>query len=225
MTDTEFINEIAPIVQKYAKAYDYDVVSAIIAQACLESAFGRSALGYKYHNYFGMKAGSGWTGRSVNLQTKEEYTPGTLTTIRDAFRVYSNMDEGVKGYFEFIQYPRYANLRFATTPEEYLTMIRSDGYATSTQYVSNNLRVVDSYNLRRFDAPEPIKQVSYAAVVTASALNVRQGPGTDYQIVMSGGSKLVIPKGMVIAICAECAGFGRLADIEGWVSLNYIRKG
>lgn len=225
MTDNEFINQIAPIVQKYAKAYDYDVVSAIIAQACLESAFGRSTLGYKYHNYFGMKAGSGWTGRSVNLQTKEEYTPGTLTTIRDAFRVYSNMDEGVKGYFDFIQYPRYANLRFATTPEEYLTMIRADGYATSTQYVSNNLRIVDAYNLRRFDAPEPIKQVSYAAVVTASALNVRQGPGTDYQIVMSGGSKLVLPNGMVIAICAECAGFGRLADIEGWVSLNYIRQG
>ena len=225
MTDNEFINEIAPIVQKYAKAYDYDVCSAIIAQACLESAFGRSTLGYKYHNYFGMKAGAGWTGRSVNLQTKEEYTPGQLTTIRDAFRVYSNMDEGVKGYFEFIQYPRYGNLRFATTPEEYLTMIRADGYATSTQYVSNNLRIVDAYNLRRFDAPEPIKQVSYAAVVTASALNVRQGPGTDYQIVLSGGSKLVLPNGMVIAICAECAGFGRLADIEGWVSLNYIRKG
>ena len=225
MTDNEFINEIAPIVQKYAKAYDYDVVSAIIAQACLESAFGRSTLGYKYHNYFGMKAGSGWTGKSVNLQTKEEYTPGTLTTIRDAFRVYPNMDEGVKGYFEFIQYPRYGNLRFAKTPEEYLTMIRTDGYATSTNYVANNMRIVDNYNLRRFDAPEPIKQVSYAAVVTASALNVRQGPGTDYQIVMSGGSKLVLPKGMVIAICAECAGFGRLADIEGWVSLNYIRKG
>lgn len=225
MTDNEFINEIAPIVQKYAKAYDYDVVSAIVAQACLESAFGRSTLAAKYHNMFGLKAGSGWTGRSVNLQTKEEYTPGTLTTIRDAFRVYSNMDEGVKGYFEFIQYPRYGNLRFAKTPEEYLTMIRSDGYATSTNYVANNMRIVDNYNLRRFDAPEPIKQVSYAAVVTASALNVRQGPGTDYQIVLSGGSKLVLPKGMVIAICAECAGFGRLADIEGWVSLNYIRKG
>lgn len=225
MTDNEFIATIAPIVQKYAKQYDYDVVSAIVAQACLESAFGRSTLAVKYHNLFGLKAGAGWTGKSVNLQTKEEYTPGQLTTIRDAFRVYSNMDEGVKGYFEFIQYPRYSNLRFATTPEEYLTMIRADGYATSTSYVQNNMRIVDNFNLRRFDAPEPIKQVSYAAVVTASALNVRQGPGTDYQIVMSGGSKLVLPKGMVIAICAECAGFGRLADIEGWVSLNYIRKG
>ena len=187
MTDNEFINAIGPIVQKYAKAYDYDVCSAIIAQACLESGFGRSVLGSKYHNYFGMKAGTGWTGKSVNLQTKEEYIPGTLTTIRDAFRVYPNMDEGVKGYFEFIQYPRYGNLRFAKTPEEYLTMIRADGYATSTAYVDNNMRIVNIYNLRRFDAPEPIKQVSYAAVVTASALNVRQAAGTEYPIVMSGG--------------------------------------
>lgn len=224
MTDNEFIQTIAPYVQKYAKAYDYDICSAIIAQACLESGFGRSTLGYKYHNYFGMKAGSGWTGKSVNLQTKEEYTPGQLTTIRDAFRVYPNMDEGVKGYFEFIQYPRYGNLRFATTPEDYLTMIRADGYATSTSYVTNCMRIVDNYNLRQYDSPEPIKEVNYAAIVTASALNVRQSYGTEYPIVVSGGSKLVLPKGMVVAICAECNGFGRLSDIQGWVSLTYLRK-
>ena len=223
MTDNEFINTIAPIVQKYAKQYDYDVVSAVIAQACLESGFGRSVLGAKYHNYFGLKSGTGWTGKSVNLQTQEEYTPGQLTTIRDAFRVYSSMDEGVKGYYEFIQYPRYGNLRFARTPEDYLTMIRADGYATSNSYVENNLRIVNNYGLRKFDETV-IREVSYAGVVTASALNVRQCYGTNYPIVNSGGSRLILPKGMVVAICAECDGWGRLADIEGWVSLTYIRR-
>ena len=224
MTDNEFISTIAPIIQKYARQYDYDVVSAVIAQACNESGFGRSVLGYKYHNYFGMKCGSDWKGPSVNLATKEEYQPGVLTDTRANWRVYSSMDEGVKGYYEFIQYPRYGNLHFATSPEEYLTMIRSDGYATSTSYVQNNMKIVDAYNLRRFDQ-KIIKQVSYAAVVTASALNVRQAAGTEYPIVMSGGSKFILPKGMVVAICAECGGWGRIADIEGWVSLNYIRKG
>lgn len=224
MTDHDFIREIAPIVQKYAKMYDYDVVSAIIAQACLESGFGRSTLASKYHNYFGMKAGSGWAGRSVMFKTNEEYTPGTLTQVRDAFRAYDTMDDGVRGYFEFIQYPRYGNLRFAKTAEEYLTMIRADGYATSTSYVANNMKIVNKYNLTQYDAQKVVRQVSYAAVVTASALNVRTGPGTDSPIVLSGGSRLILPKGMVVAICAECDGFGRLADIEGWVSLNYIRK-
>lgn len=47
----------------------------------------------------------------------EEYTPGTLTQIKDNFRVYDNMEEGVKGYFEFIQLSRYQNLRGITDPE------------------------------------------------------------------------------------------------------------
>lgn len=223
MTDNEFINQIAPIVQKYAKAYDYDVCSAVIAQACLESAFGRSTLASRYHNYFGLKCGSGWHGASVNMSTKEEYHPGTLTDIKANFRVFSNMDDGVRGYYEFIQYPRYGNLRFAQTAEEYLTMIRADGFATSTLYVDNNMRIVNSYNLKRFDV-KVVKTVSYAAIVTASALNVRTGAGTEYPIVMSGGSKLILPKGLCVAICAESDGWGRLSDINGWISLNYIRK-
>ena len=224
MTDQEFISQIAPIIQKYAKAYDYDVPSAVIAQACLESAFGRSTLGYKYHNYFGMKAGTGWTGKSVNLQTQEEYTPGQLTTIRDAFRVYSSMDEGVRGYFDFIQYPRYGNLRFANTPEEYLTMIRSDGYATSTRYVQNCMAIVNKYDLRKYDQGKVYKAVSYAATVTASALNVRTAPGIGADILQVAGKNFLLPYGICIAICEECDGWGRLSNIGGWVLLDYLRK-
>ena len=71
-----FINEIAYIIQEEAKARGYKVCSPIIAQACIESAFGTSSLGYRWHNYFGMKCGSSWKGKSVNLSTKEEYVPG-----------------------------------------------------------------------------------------------------------------------------------------------------
>jgi len=101
-----FISTIAPLIQKYAASYGYKVASAIIAQACLESAYGTSQLASKYHNYFGMKTGSSWRGKSVNLSTKEEYTVGTLTTIKAGFRVYDNMEDGVKGYFDFIQAKR-----------------------------------------------------------------------------------------------------------------------
>ena len=128
MTESErrqFIETIAPIIVKYAGLMGYNTPSAIIAQACLESAFGGSSLAYKYHNYFGLKCGTGWNGASVNMKTNEEYTPGTLTSIRDNFRAYPNMEEGVKGYFDFIQYPRYRNLKTADTPEEYLQMIRT----------------------------------------------------------------------------------------------------
>ncbi|RGM25126.1 hypothetical protein DXC31_02630 [Mediterraneibacter gnavus] len=77
-----FIEEIAKYVQKYAYVYGILVHSPIIAQAILESGWGESKLAAKYHNYFGLKCGSKWTGKSVNLTTKEEYQPGTLTTIK-----------------------------------------------------------------------------------------------------------------------------------------------
>ena len=147
-----FIEQIAPLIQKESKARGYKVASPIIAQACCESAFGTSSLGYKYHNYFGLKCGSAWKGKSVNLKTKEEYTVGNLTTIRDNFRVYDSMEEGVKGYFDFISTKRYANLKEANSPRQYLEMIKADGYATSSTYVATNMTLVDRYGLTRFDS-------------------------------------------------------------------------
>ena len=67
-----FIEEIAKNVQKYAYVYGILVHSPIIAQAILESGYGESKLAAKYHNYFGLKCGSKWTGKSVNLTTQEE---------------------------------------------------------------------------------------------------------------------------------------------------------
>lgn len=166
----EFIKKVAPIVQKYAKQYNYKVVSPIIAQACLESGYGQSSLAYKYHNYFGMKCGSSWKGKSVNLMTKEEYSPGVITNIRDNFRVYNSLDEGIKGYFEFISYSRYDNLKKASSPVEYLTLIKQDGYATASKYVEDNMAVVKSYNLTQYDtiAKEKMKEDINKIVNTVS---------------------------------------------------------
>ena len=147
----QFIELIGPIIQEEAKARGYKVCSPIIAQACIESAFGTSSLGYRWHNYFGMKCGSSWKGKSVNLSTKEEYVPGQLSTIRDNFRVYDSMEEGVKGYFDFISTKRYANLKDAKTPKEYLELIKKDGYATSSSYVNTNMNCINRYDLERFD--------------------------------------------------------------------------
>lgn len=151
MTNQEFIKAIAGYVQKYAYLYGICVHSPIIAQAILESGWGKSKLSAQYHNYFGLKCGTKWTGPSVNMTTQEEYKPGTMTTIKDNFRVYSSMEEGVKGYFEFIQLERYHNLRGITDPRKYLETIKADGYATSSAYVENNMKLIEQYNLTQYD--------------------------------------------------------------------------
>ena len=151
MTNNEFIEQIAKCVKKYAYVYGIEVHSPIIAQAILESGWGKSGLASKYHNYFGLKCGSSWKGKSVNMATKEEYKVGTLTNIRDNFRVYDSMEAGVKGYFDFINTSRYANLKGVKNPEEYVRRIKADGYATSSKYVDNIMRVIRDNKLTRFD--------------------------------------------------------------------------
>lgn len=151
MTKAEFIAEIAKYVQKYAPMYGIECNSPVIAQAILESGWGESRLAAQYHNYFGLKCGTLWKGKSVNMKTQEEYSPGTLTTISDNFRVYDSMEDGVIGYFEFIQLARYRNLCGITDPQKYLETIKADGYATSSSYVQNNMAVIKQYNLTKYD--------------------------------------------------------------------------
>ena len=146
----QFIESIAQAARHYAKFYGIKVISPIIAQAILESGWGKSGLA-KYHNYFGLKCGSSWKGKSVNMATKEEYQVGTLTDIRANFRVFDSLDEGVKGYFEFINVSRYANLKGVSDPRKYLENIKADGYATSSTYVANNMRIIEQYNLTAYD--------------------------------------------------------------------------
>lgn len=169
----EFIQRIAPIIQEEAKKRGYKVCSPIIAQACVESAFGTSSLGYRFHNYFGMKCGSAWKGKSVNMKTKEEYTPGTLTSIRDNFRAYDSIEEGVKGYFDFISTKRYENLKSAVTAEMYLALIKSDGYATSSKYVNTNMNCIKKYDLQKWDdyTNAPVAPITQSDTITVDKID------------------------------------------------------
>ena len=151
MDKENFIQKVAEKVRKYAPLYGIEVHSPIIAQAILESSWGSSVLASKYNNYFGLKCGGSWKWKSVNMATQEEYPVGVMTDIRDNFRVFDDFDDGIRGYFEFINYSRYANLKGVTSPEEYCRRIKADGYATSSTYVDNILRIIRNNNLTRFD--------------------------------------------------------------------------
>lgn len=146
----EFIERIAPIIQREAFARGYEICSTTIAQAIIEGAAGTSLLAKKYHNHFGMKCGKYWKGKSVNLKTKEEYS-GNLVTISDNFRVYDSDEECVEGYYTFISSKRYANLRDAKTYRQFAEFLKADGYATSSRYTNTLCSTVERYNLTRYD--------------------------------------------------------------------------
>lgn len=151
MTKAEFVQNVIPRIAYIAKQKGYKYPSAIIAQAICESAWGTSSLSSKYYNFFGMKCGSSWKGKSVNLKTKEEYKVGTLTTIKDNFRAYDSIDDGINGYFDFIQKTRYQNLKEATSPEDYIKKLKNDGWATSSTYINTLTNILNVNNLKQWD--------------------------------------------------------------------------
>ena len=58
----------------------------------------------------------------------------------------------------------------------------------------------------------------YTAEVTASALNVRSGAGTKYNI------KSVVKKGDKVIVVSTSGNWARLINDAGWVSLSYIKR-
>ena len=158
----DFINYIAPMIKEEGKARGYKIFSTVIAQAIVESAAGTSWISKEpYWNFFGMKCGTTWKGRNVNAQTKEEYTKGTLTTIKANFRAYDTDAEGVKGYYDFIKYKRFENLKTASDYKQYAEYLAADGYATSSTYAKTLINTVNKYDLTKWDdvaTEEPVPQ-------------------------------------------------------------------
>ena len=124
--------------------------SVLIAQAALESNWGQSSLAAKYNNYFGIKAGSSWTGQTVNLQTKEVFS-GVNTTIQSNFRVYNSLLDSIKDRNKLLSTARYTAVRQAQTPQEQAQAIKNGGYATATNYVSALMSTINTNNLLNFD--------------------------------------------------------------------------
>ena len=137
------IDLIKNYVIKYAEIYGYKYPEMIIAQAVLESGINGSGLSKNANNFWGMKATKDWHGKSINMKTKEYYNG--YVSINAGFRVYDSVEDGVRGYFEFLKYSRYANLKDATSPEDYATKIRQDGWATSPTYTKNLINTYNTY--------------------------------------------------------------------------------
>lgn len=155
---TDFINEIEPYIQKYKGIFGFGVVSAIIAQACLESAYGSSDKAI-YNNFFGLKAkGNRVTCNNGTFKapSSEQNPDGSYTPIVCDWYAFQNMDLGVKGYFQFINSGPYTKAKVAKDPRSYLQALKDSGYATSIRYVDNLMGVIETYNLTQYDEVKPM---------------------------------------------------------------------
>ena len=154
----DFILSIVPYVSSWKNYLGYGVVSAIVAQACLESAYGSSDKA-KHNNYFGLK----YKGNRVSCYSEifsaysaEQLPDGTYVTIKTDWYGFSDINTGVQGYYEFINIDRYKQARAASDPRTYLQALKDAGYATSINYVDNCMAVINKYNLTQYDGGTPM---------------------------------------------------------------------
>lgn len=137
----QFAATLAPFVQRAAQELGVSP-NVLLAQAALESGWGRSMPG---NNIFGVKAGSDWTGGTVQAYTHEISATGE-TGETAGFRAYPNVSAAVADYVRLIaQNTRYrAALDAGNDPQAYGQALVAGGYATDPDYASKLAAVAAS---------------------------------------------------------------------------------
>lgn len=149
----DFIEKIGRAAQSYYNKYKI-LPSLVIAMAIKESNWGSSKLGAVNHNYFGMKWSTKCGTKWVEYSTKEwDKATNKYITIKAKFRSYDTMEEGIKGFYDFLSgYKRYSNLIGVTDPATACTLIQKDGWATSPTYATSLYNdYIVKYGLTAYD--------------------------------------------------------------------------
>ena len=144
-----FIESVAPgAINGWNK---YGVLPSVtVAQAIIESGWGRSGLATQAHNLFGIKGS--YNGNSVTMPTREVYG-GRSVYINDAFRAYANNSQSVEDHGNFLYVnSRYHNLLGDTNYASVARKLQADGYATDPNYANALIRMVQTYGLNQLDS-------------------------------------------------------------------------
>lgn len=165
MSAKKFIQTLGPIAQ--ADAENSGVLASVtMAQAILESGWGKSQLAQKANNLFGMKTslsgntwkGSSWDKKSKYIKRTAEYGKGNRKYyITAAFRKYPSVAKSIADHSAYLtgskngKSYRYKGLTKTTSYKKQLTIIRKGGYATSKTYVNDLCKIIKKYKLYEWD--------------------------------------------------------------------------
>lgn len=184
-----FIQEIAPYAQKAYKEIGKVYPSICIGMAIVESAAGTSSIMRKNNAFLGQKVGTGktatkyWSGKFFDAKTKEEYTVGTHTIIKDAFRAFDSIEQGIFNYYELLNTSLYKNVLAGVDYKTQMAQIKACGYMTSSTEVNSVISLISKYDLTKYDSDTPntqsINNSTYTVgktYITNVNLNIREQP-------------------------------------------------
>ena len=139
-----YIDKYSDLAIEHMERYKIPA-SITLAQGILESGAGMSDLARRSNNHFGIKCHRGWSGGSVFAADD---------TPNDCFRSYSRVEDSYQDHSEFlVGGSRYRNL-FELSITDYKGWARGlqkSGYATDRAYANKLIKLIEDYELYRFD--------------------------------------------------------------------------
>ncbi|MDP3334019.1 MAG: flagellar assembly peptidoglycan hydrolase FlgJ [Methylococcaceae bacterium] len=157
----QFVRQLQPYAEQAAKELGVEP-KAILAQAALESGWGRSLIktrsGESSFNVFNIKADKSWQGQQAKVSTLE-FDHGVAQKVNAGFRTYGSFKESFNDYVDFIKSnPRYQQaLKQAGNTQRYMHELQQAGYATDPRYAE---KVMSIYQSNSMDAMDEIKIAS-----------------------------------------------------------------
>lgn len=148
----EFVNRVWPYAQEAASRLGVPT-RFLVAHSALESGWGRSEIrlpdGSPSYNLFGVKAGRGWSGSAVEVQTTE-YVNGEAQSAREKFRVYSSYAEAFQDYANLLKNsPRFSQVVGQQDGTQFARALQQAGYATDPAYAEKLGRIINSSSLQQ----------------------------------------------------------------------------
>ncbi len=134
MSNGDFITSLYPYASRVSSMTGLDP-RLILAQAALETGWGRSAPG---QNYFGIKGGGG-----DGLLTTE-YVNGRPVQVREPFRSYESPEQSFLDYANLMMRPRYEGVRGAGSLEAQAEALQAAGYATDPEYAAKLIQIASN---------------------------------------------------------------------------------
>ena len=187
----EFIDMLAPIAQKAFNNIGKILPSICIAMAIVESNCGQSNIMKKNNALLGQKVGTGktakkyWDGKFFVSRTKEEYTVGTHTIIKSAFRAYDSVEQCVFNYYELLNTSLYKKVASNVDYKTQMQQIKDCGYMTSSTEVNSVISIIEKYNLTIYDTKNDSensieKEINSATVYTVKKNDTLWGIASKY---------------------------------------------
>ncbi len=143
-----------------------------LAQALIESDWGRSDLAVKANNHFGIKCGGKWSGQTYLKKDDDYDAEGKL--LESCFRVYSHPLESFKNHSDFLTDPsksgRYGFL-FSYKTTDYVSWaygLSTAGYASDQKYPRKIIDVIEKYKLHELDIEIKPAAIKETVIVTAT---------------------------------------------------------